>query len=106
MKHEFQGGTMINIRKKYANDLVIHLQKSYGLYFVEFREAPNGKKEIILCNPNNKDWWIAILLERFLIANVFVVNTGDIDTKKIEQEIYDRKYIGTGKKYNGKWLRL
>ena len=97
---------MINIRRKYANDLVIYLQKTYKLYFVEFREAPNGKKEIVLCNSKNKDWWIAIILERFLVASVFVVNTGDIETKKIEQEIYDEKYKGSGKRHNGKWLRL
>lgn len=76
------------------------------MYFVEFREAQNGKKEIVLCNPKNKDWWIAIISGKFFVANVFVVNSGDIDTKKIKQEIYDKKYIGVGKKYNGKCLRL
>lgn len=84
---------------------MIYLQKTYGLYFVEFRKVPNGKKEIVLCNPKNKNWWIAIIL-KILIAKVFVVNTGNIETKKIEKEIYNGKYKGAGKQYSGKWLRL
>lgn len=32
----------MRVKRKHLNDLVIYLQKTYGLYFVEFRRAPNG----------------------------------------------------------------
>lgn len=97
---------MVEIKKKDVNDLVIYLQKTYGLYFVEFREAPNKRKEIVMCNPNNKKWWIAILLHEFNKASVFPALTDDIPQYKIEDDIRHRRYKGYGKKYDGKWLRL
>lgn len=100
---------MITIRKRHVHDLIIYLQKEYGLYFVEFRETLNGKKCICICNtnggPKRKEWWIEILHNKFNVS-VFVACTGNIDKKQVELEITNKKYLNAGKKYKGKWLPL
>lgn len=96
------------IRKKYLNDLLVYLQKTYGLYFIEFRKAPNGRDAIVLCHPNNKHWWINILILNHFKIDVTVACAGENDETKEEvvQNIRNGKYKGCARKHIGKWLRL
>lgn len=96
----------IEAKRKYLNDILTYFQKTYNLYFVEFREAPNGKKAIILCNPNNKKWWIHIGLKNQFKIEITITCTGNIKKETIINDLKNKKYIGYGKKYIGKWLPL
>lgn len=96
----------MKLSKRYLNDLVIYLQKTYCLYFVEFRQTPDGRQVMILCNPNNEDWWIEIIIVNLFSFEILVVCTGNEDKDKIKWDIKDKKFKGYGKKYQGKWLRL
>lgn len=97
---------MVKVKRKHLGDLIIYLQKNYGLYFVEFRQAPNGKNAIVLCNPKNKDWWIHIFLINRFSADVNLACTGDYDPHYIQRKIEKKEYLGTGQKFVGKWLNL
>lgn len=94
------------VKRKHLGDLIIYLQKNYGLYFVEFRRAPNGKDAIVLCNPNNKDWWVHIFLTNRFVVDVNPACTGDVPKSQIRQQIRNKEYIGAGDKFVGKWLKL
>lgn len=98
----------MKVRRKYLNDLLIYFQKKYGLYFVEFRQAPNGKHAIVLCHPNNKHWWIHIIMNNIFTIYVTIACTGRDDSYKeeIKRDIYEGKYKNFGEKYIGKWLNL
>jgi hypothetical protein len=96
---------IVRLPRKDINDIIIYLQKTYCLYFVEFRQTQSGKKVLILCNPNNKEWWIEIFINLFSIE-ILVECTGKIDRDSIIRDLEDKKYLGSGEKYEGKWLRL
>lgn len=90
------------------NDVIIYFQKTYGLYFVEFRKAPNGKECLVLCHPQNKDWWINIIKLNFMYIHVIVEYFGNDKNIKtqIKQDLINEKYKNYGKKFIGKWLKL
>lgn len=98
----------MKVKRKHLNDLVVYLQKTYGLYFVEFRKAPNRRKTIVLCHPKNKLWWIDITILNIFEVYVIVACAGEKDCMKatISNDIFNKRYIGYGDKFIGKWLRL
>lgn len=98
----------MKVKRRYLNDLVIYLQKTYGLYFVEFRKALNGRKVMVLCHPNNKHWWINITILNLFKVSVIVACAGENDCMKetIRNDIFNKQYIGYGNKFIGKWLKL
>ena len=52
----------IKIPKKYLHDFIVYLQKTYDLYYVEFRESPNGAKDIVVANSlYSSTIWVNIL---------------------------------------------
>ena len=97
---------MIEIKTRHVNDLVICPQKTYKLYFVEFRETVGGRENIVLCHHQNKDYWISIIVGTFR-SSVFVnIRNNKDKEKQILEEIRTKKYIGSGKKHQYKWLQL
>lgn len=98
----------MRVKRKHLNDLVIYLQKTYGLYFVEFRRAPNGRRAIVLCHPNNKHWWINITILNIFEVFITIGCAGKDNCMKelIMNDIYNHKYVGYETKLVGKWLRL
>ena len=98
---------IIKIKKRYFNDVLVFLQKKYKLYFVEFRQGPNGRKNIVLCRPNSKDWWICIFINTFSIE-VLVVNAGqhDIHKTKVIHQLNSGEYKGYSRNYVNKWKKL
>lgn len=101
---------MVTIKRRDVHDLVIYLQKIYGLYFIEFREAPNGRKEMVLTKhgedgSNDKDFWVSIIYHG-LTASVIIATFGEYSVKDIENNIKSRKYLKCGKKYQYQWLEL
>lgn len=98
----------MKVKRKYLNDLIVYLQKTYGLYFVEFRKALNGRKIILLCHPNNKQWWIEIIILNIFEVYLIVACAGEDNCMRdtIRNDIFNKRYIGYGDKYIGKWLNL
>lgn len=96
------------IKRKYINDLLVYLQKNYGLYFVEFRFTQGEKQEIILCNPNNKDWWISIILSSYfrVFVTIAMASKNNVLKSTIKENLRNGLYKNYCKKYKVTWLSL
>lgn len=100
----------IKVRKKNINDVLVFLQKEFGLYFVEFRQSQKGNPCIVLTksldNSDKSDyWWIHITINKFS-ADVLVVVTGNIEKKVVEKALVNQIYMGYGKSNLFSWLPL